>query len=62
MDEDSKHDLNESNVSSDKEDHIEENEETTFVRNIFGTHQECCMRCLKCNEEVNEFKLNFILE
>lgn len=46
-----KHDLNDSNVS-DKEDHIEENEEPTFVRSIFGTRQACFMRCLKCNDEV----------
>lgn len=50
---DLKHDVKESNINSDKEDHIEENEETTLVTSIFGTQQECVMRCLRCNDEVS---------
>lgn len=49
---DLKHDDKASSISSDKEDHIDENEETTLITNIFGTQQECVMRCLRCNDEV----------
>lgn len=65
---DLKHDDKDS-VHSDKEENLDENEETTLITNIFGTKQECVMRCLRCSDEVGfakfviyNFKTFYFLE